>query len=261
MQLGLGHFTCLHLDPQTLVRFARQAGYSHVGLRFHPVASGMPHWLPDAAGLAELRRVMTGEGIGLYDIETVVIDPGFDPQALIPAMDAAAALGGQRVNCCADVFPDLTQRFAQLCALADQRGLSVDIEPMRWRGINAPAACVDLIRNSGAQNAGYLVDTLHHHRCGGTPEDIAALPAGLIRAAQICDAPLDAPTGTEALITEARGGRLLPGDGGLPLAQTLRALPQGTVLSVELPNASDTRDDLARLRAIHTATAALLKDL
>ena len=257
MQIGLGHFTFLHLPPVALVRLARQVGFGFVGLRFHPVAEGLPHWLPSPGELAELRQVMQGEGIALYDIETVVLGETFDPQAVCPAMDAAANLGGQRVNVCADVFPGLTDRFAQLCALAEERGLGVDIEPMRWRGVNTPAACRALLVESGASNAAYLVDTLHHSRCGGTVAEIAAAP---VRSAQICDAPAQAPATPEGLLTEAREGRLLPGDGGLPLQDILAALPPGTVLSVELPNAA-AGDDLERARAIHAATAALLKDL
>jgi len=259
--IGLGHFTFLDQSPVDLVRLARQAGFGFVGLRFHPVATGQLNWLPDAAGLRELASVMEGEGIGLYDIETVVIDAGFDPEALIPALDAAAQLGAQRVNTCADVFPALAERFARVCALAGERGLSVDIECMKWRGVNRPGACLGLIKASGATNAGYLVDTLHHARCGGTTDDLRQIAPRLLRSVQICDAPLPAPETTDALLAEARGGRLLPGEGALPLAESLRALPDDAVISVELPNASDERDPLTRARAIHVATAALLTEV
>lgn len=259
--IGLGHFTFLDLPPVDLVRLARQAGFGFVGLRFRPVAPGLAHWLPDAAGLRDLAQVMQGEGIALYDIETVVIDDAFDPASLIPALDAAAQLGARRVNTCADTFPALAERFAQVCALAKERGLSVDLECMRWRGVNSPAACLALIEASGAANAGYLLDTLHHARCAGTAEAVKQIAPGLLRSAQVCDAPLAAPDNTDALLAEARGGRLLPGEGALPLADMLRALPSDTVISVELPNATDPRDPLTRARAIHAATTALLKAL
>lgn len=257
--LGLGHFTFLNLSPVELVRLARAAGFGFVGLRFHPVADGQLHWLPDAAGIRDLARVMDGEGIGLYDIETVVIDAGLDPQSLIPAMDAAAALGASRLNTCADLFQGLPERFAQICALAAERDLGVDIECMAWRGIASPQACIDLIDQSGAGNAAYLVDALHHIRCKGTPGDIAAMPAGRVRSAQLCDAPLAPPGDAAALIAEARGGRLLLGEGGLPLAAIVTALPADAVLSVELPSATDPRPPLERARAIHAATTALLQ--
>lgn len=255
--LGLGHFTFLELSPVELVRLARRSGFGFVGLRFHPVASGAMNWLPDGQGLRELSRVMQGEGIALHDIETVVIDEILEPESLIPALEAASALGGRRVNVCADAFPALAETFARIGELAASRGLGLDLECMAWRGINTPRACVDLIAASGAAGAGYLVDALHHTRCGGVPADIAAMPRGTVVSAQLCDAPATAPSGNDGLLAEARGGRLLPGEGGLDLAGIVRALPDGTVISVELPSASDKRPPLERARAIFSATSAL----
>jgi sugar phosphate isomerase/epimerase len=255
--LGLGHFTFLHLSPARLVRLARSAGFSFVGLRFHPVVPRQLHWLPKGAELEELRRVMAGEGIGLHDVETVVIDPTLDPGALVPMMDAAATLGGRRINTCADQFGGLDDSFAQICELARVRGLGVDLECMAWRGINAPQACLDLIRRSGAHNAGYLVDALHHTRCGGRAEDLSTMDSGRIVSAQLCDAPLAPPSDPEAMIAEARGGRLAPGEGGLPLKALVASLPAGTAISVEVPSATDKRPEADRARAIFAATAAL----
>ena len=41
--------------------------------------------------------------------------------------------------------------------------------------------------------------------------------------------------GDEAVIREARVGRLSPGQGALPLAALLRSLPSDTVISAEMP--------------------------
>lgn len=255
--LGLGHFTFLDLPPGELVRLARRSGFDFVGLRFHPVSPGALNWLPDATGLRELARVMQGEGVGLYDIETVVINEALEPEDLVPAMEAAAALGGKRVNVCADVFPALAETFARIGELAAARGLGLDLECMVWRGINTPRACFDLIASSDVPGAAYLVDALHHSRCGGTLSDITGRPAGQVVSAQLCDAPATAPSGDGALLAEARGGRLLPGEGGLDLAGIVRALSAETVISVELPSANDTRPPSERARAIFSATSAL----
>ena len=42
------------------------------------------------------------EDISVYDIETIVLDQAFDPDALQPVIDAAAAVGAERLNICAD---------------------------------------------------------------------------------------------------------------------------------------------------------------
>src|SRR6202040_247001 len=84
-------------------------------------------------------------------------------------------------------------------------------------------------------NGGVLVDALHLSRTGGTPLDVRAAPAGFIRSAQLCDAVAERPSSQEAIIKEARSGRLPPGHGTLPLRDLLAELPAGTVLSIEVP--------------------------
>jgi hypothetical protein len=137
------------------------------------------------------------------------------------------------------------------------RVLGLDIECMAWRGINTPHACLDLIASSGASGAAYLVDAPHHSRCGGTPSDIAGMPAGQVGSAQLCDAPAIVPSGADALVAKPCDGRFLPGQGGLDPTGIVWALPADTAISVELPSASDTRPPLERARAIISATSAL----
>ena len=80
-----------------------------------------------------------------------------------------------------------------------------------------------------------LVDAIHLSRTGGAPADLADVPPRYIRSAQLCDAPSQRPATNEAIIQEARSGRLPPGDGELPLRELLAALPQDTALGVEVP--------------------------
>jgi sugar phosphate isomerase/epimerase len=84
-------------------------------------------------------------------------------------------------------------------------------------------------------NGGLLVDALHLARTGGVPADVLGAPAGLIRSAQLCDAPAARPESEAAIIAEARSGRLLPGEGDLPLRELLWSLSDRTMLSVEVP--------------------------
>ena len=259
--LGLGHFTFLELPPVELVKLAARAGYAHVGLRLHPIApGGLAYPLSSgSSGMAELKTVLADNGITVYDVEAVVIDKGFNPEILEPVLESAARLGAQRLNVCADDEDrgHLIAQFCRTCELAGAHGMGVDIECMAWRGINTLAKCVEVVRVSGAYNAGVLIDALHLSRCGGTPEDVTALPPALIRSAQLCDAPAHAPTDIEGRMKEARSNRLLPGEGELPLTQLASALPASTVLSVEMPMiANDTPDH--RAKRIFDATMQLL---
>jgi len=61
-----------------------------------------------------------------------------------------------------------------------------------------------------------LIDVLHVFRSGGTPEMLAAVPADALGSVQLSDALQKDPTDSD-IIAEAREGRLLPGEGELPL--------------------------------------------
>ena len=82
-----------------------------------------------------------------------------------------------------------------------------------------------------------LVDTLHFSRSGGIPAHVAQVDPALFRYAQICDASPDmpGPGDTPRLMREARTGRLLPGEGALPLAELVAAFPDTLPLAVEAP--------------------------
>ena len=82
-----------------------------------------------------------------------------------------------------------------------------------------------------------MIDALHFSRSGGIPADIKQVDPALLHYAQICDASADmpGPSDTPKLIGEARTGRLLPGEGVLPLAELVAALPAATPVAIEAP--------------------------
>ncbi len=136
--------------------------------------------------------------------------------------------------------------------------MGVDLECMAWRQVSSLAQAVEVVEAARAPNGGVLVDALYFARGGGRPEDLKAVAGRLVRHAQLCDAPAARPATDEALIDEARTGRLPPGSGGLPLRALLRALPDDVNLSVEVPMA---RGDSAERHAarVFEATRALLR--
>ena len=96
----------------------------------------------------------------------------------------------------------------------------------------------DLAKASGRDNVGILLDTLHLSRSGGSPASVAALPAELMLYVQLCDAPAVQPVSDADAIVEARGARLLPGEGDLWLKELMATLPNDVWISVETPHAS-----------------------
>jgi sugar phosphate isomerase/epimerase len=120
---------------------------------------------------------------------------------------------------------------------------------------------VAVVQEANRPNGGVLVDTLHLARSGGSVEDIATVPLWLFPYLQLADATArpDDPSPAN-LREEALHGRLLPGEGALPLAATLAAVPN-VPISVELrsrPLMERYPDPTERARAVLTATRAVL---
>jgi sugar phosphate isomerase/epimerase len=118
------------------------------------------------------------------------------------------------------------------------------------------------VARSKRSNASVLIDALHFSRSGGLPAHIGGVDPSLLRYAQICDAGPDrpGPADTPALIREARTGRLLPGEGVLPLKELVAALPRTAPLAVEAPcRVTADLPALERAKRAHRALSALLE--
>jgi sugar phosphate isomerase/epimerase len=85
----------------------------------------------------------------------------------------------------------------------------------------------------GSGNLTALLDTWHFARSGGTLTQLGAVPKGLIGGLQISDRR-EPPPGTAYT---PMGGRLLPGEGEIPLVSLLRGLlarEPGLTVAVEV---------------------------
>jgi sugar phosphate isomerase/epimerase len=236
MDLGVAHLNALELAPEAYIPAAAKAGFTGVGLRIHPVADGGVCY-PLPAGSDALRRVrslLRDEGVHVNEVEFINITPDIDVRAYAHMLETGAELGATCLTVAGE-DPDLGRmaaNFAALCDMAAPYGIRVDVEFMAWRVVATIQDGARLVATAGRPNGAVLLDSVHLARSGGTPADIAGVPAF---AAQLCDGPLANPVGTDALIYEARSHRLLPGDGELPLMDFLRALPPGTAISAEVP--------------------------
>jgi sugar phosphate isomerase/epimerase len=261
-RLGVAHLTALDLAPTALVREAGRAGFGAVGLRLHPVQPGALAYplVQGSQAMAELKRVMAGEGVRVADIEFVALTPELQVTHCEALLAAGAELGAQSLTVSGDDPEDarLTQQYAALCELASGYGLRVDLEFMRWRPVATLQHAVAVVKAAGQGNAGVLLDALHLFRSGGDVADIAGVPPGYLRTVQLCDAPRQAPA-QALIIEEAREGRLLPGQGQLPLAALLAALPADVQISVETP--SRGLPEHQRLKRAHDVTCAWLAGL
>jgi sugar phosphate isomerase/epimerase len=245
--ISFSPLTALEVGPPQQIDFVADAGFTVTGLRLHPATSGGPAYpLPlGSAALRETQDRLQARGVRVLDIEVLLINAQTDISAFLPCIEAGAALGASRLGVNGE-DPELdrfTDKFARLCDLAKPYGMAVDLEFMVWRPIRNLQTAEKVVRAAGRDNGKILIDTLHLARSGGTLADLQALDPKLIGLMQICDAPLAGPLPheTQAILAEARSGRLPPLEGELPLLEWIRAVPASTPLSVEVPMPASAR--------------------
>ena len=80
---------------------------------------------------------------------------------------------------------------------------------------------------------------------------------------QFCDVPAAIPPTMDAILAEARGERLFPGEGGVDLVGLLRAVPRDLPLSLEVPTLTlaKTVGATERARRALAATKRVLAQL
>lgn len=242
---SLAYLTANTLTPPQAIRLAAELGYSDVGLRLMPNAAGAPQQflIGEPGVLRETQAAQRDTGVGVFDVEIIRIDDGFEPALYQALFEAGQALNAKAILVAGDDGNEtrLADSYARLCEAMRPYGLTADLEFMPWTAVTDAKAALRIVRVAGVPaNAGILVDALHFARSTTTLDDIRAIPRALLHYAQICDAPAASSTGqpfsVEEMIHTARSERLLPGEGGIDLQGLFAALPQDLPVSIEIPH-------------------------
>jgi sugar phosphate isomerase/epimerase len=264
--ISLAHLTVLDTTPPELVTVAAAAGFRKIGIRLTATPSvGVPPYdiLREGPLLRETRQRLADTGVSVLDTEFLRFEP--EQPVGIPEgfLEVSARLGARNVLVMSAELEEARtlDRFGDLCDRAAGYGLQVCLEFAIYTGVRTLAHAADVVARSKRSNASVLIDALHFSRSGGLPAHVATVDPSLFRYAQICDAGPDMPRpdDTPALVREARTGRLLPGEGVLPLAELVAALPPDLPLAIEAPcRASADLPALERAKRAYRALTALL---
>jgi sugar phosphate isomerase/epimerase len=264
-RICLAHLTVLDTTPPALVSVAAAAGFRTIGIRLTATPSvGVPPYdiLHEGPMLRETLRRLADTGVSVLDTEFLRFEPEHPVGVPERFLEVSARLGAKNVLVMSAEPEDerTLDRFGELCDSAAQYDLNVGLEFAIYTGVRTLAHAADIVARSKRSNASVLIDALHFSRSGGVPAHVAQVDPSLIRYAQICDAGPDmpGPGDTPVLIREARTGRLLPGDGVLPLAELIEALPAGVPLAIEAPcRATADLPALERAKRAYRALSAL----
>lgn len=251
---SLSFLTVADLAPADAIRVAARTGYDKVGLRLLPAAAtGEAPYpiLSDPKVLADAQIAMAETGVGIGDVEIVRLNPHTKVDEFLPFLDCAAALSASKILVAGDDADHarLTQTFGAFAELAGRYGMTADLEFMPWTGVRNAVQANAIVQAAAQPAGGVLPDALHWDRTGGRVEDLQSIPPETIHYIQLCDGPADYDRSDAGLISIARGGRLMPGDGGIDLVAFLKALPKDVPISIEIASLELTQQMPADERA------------
>lgn len=239
-QYSLAYLTILGCPPPEMIYIAARVGFDYVSLR--PINMGLPgepnFSLSENKDLMKQTKAALSEtGVKLLDIELAKIYDGVDLKNYVPAMEAAAELGGKHVL--SSIWTDernfAIERFAELCELAKPFGLTVDLEYVPIAGVKNLAGALDVLYTVKQENAGLMIDIHHFHRAGDKVEDLNAVPREWFHFLHLCDAVKDIPASIEEMTRILREERSYVGEGGIDVASIVNRIPE-IPCSIELPN-------------------------
>ena len=262
--LSLAAGTILDVDPAAAVDVAADAGFTSVGVWFDAAT-----WSDAVAD--EVRRRSVARGVSILDIEPVMLMPAgsgaVDHGDAI--VDAAVRVGARNVLVASRDTDDerVAQRLRELAERLDRSAASgaadvrIVLEFLPILGVRTLPQALAIISAADHSRIGLLVDSLHLSRAGHLPADLDGVARRLMPYLQVCDAPVvPHDASIPALLHEALHARLLPGDGGLPIAALLAAVPD-VPISLEL-RSQQLRDDypdaVERARVVRLAMQRVL---
>ncbi|MFT3965601.1 MAG: TIM barrel protein [Sphingobium sp.] len=261
-RLGIELLSVLGLPPVDHVRLAAELGCTFLSTGLHRIPdafnpNGYPDWSlrDDPALRREMIAAMRGSGVSISLGEGFAVRPGQAMADKARDFDLMAELGARGIGGIV-MEPDVPRaydEFALLVEMAAARGMLATIEFAPPHPVGDLASALALVDHIGRPDLRVLIDAMHFFRSGGTVDMLRALDPARIGYAQLCDVPL---VSDRDYMEEAMTGRLAPGQGELPLADFVAALPADVPIGLEMPRFAEAKSGLSPAAILHPAVEA-----
>jgi sugar phosphate isomerase/epimerase len=251
-RLGIEQLTLLAMPPVAYLRLASELGCVSIstGITGMPLTMfGIEDYAPwpawslrdDPALRRETIAAMRDTGVKIGLAEGFRAASGADVADFAADLDIFAELGALRVNaiCMENDMAMAVDELGRLAGMAGERGMDFTIEFFPSEGINSFERALAVVDGIGRDKAKVLLDSMHFFRTGGTLDKLRAAGTDVIGYVQLADAPDTPPK--ESYFMDSLFARLVPGEGELPLAGLIAALPADMPVSVEVPRLEDMR--------------------
>jgi sugar phosphate isomerase/epimerase len=268
-QLGIELLSVFALPPVEFVNLAADLDCRYISTGLSAVPYN-PHGYPsfslrdDAALRAQMIAAMEDRGVAISLGEGCIVRPEAEARNLAADLDLFAELGVTRINT-VSLDPDRARSFDEfgiLVEIAAERGMETTVEASPGLTVGDLDTALAAIDHVGRPDFRLLIDTMHVVRSGSSADAVAALDPNLIAYVQLSDATLEPRF--DSYMEEAMYERMVPGEGELPLRELLAALPDGLVISLEVPQRALAEAGVGpeeRLGRCVEATRALLAEV
>jgi sugar phosphate isomerase/epimerase len=209
-------------------RAAAEAGFTGIGLHLDDYRRIRDAGTTDEA----LRSVLSGYSLELGEIEFLsgwAASPDVSSaQSTVDDITALAATFGPHHVTAGEFAPEgfdirvAGARLRAICAKLAASGLRVAVEAFPWSAMKNLATARAVVEASEAPNAGLMIDVWHFYNTRSTLADLDGLDPDRIVAVQLNDGRIV----DDDFLTEARRGRLLPGDGELDITGLVTGLQE-----------------------------------
>jgi sugar phosphate isomerase/epimerase len=252
----------LGMPPVEHVRLTAELGCAHIstGLTrlpdpFNPY--GYADWSlrEDAALRQEMIAAMRDTGVSISLGEGFAVRPGQNMADKAGDFDLMAELGARGIGGIV-LEPDLGRaydEFALLVEMATSRGMLATLEFAPPHPVGKLAEALALVKHIDHPDFRVLIDAMHFFRSGGTVAELQALDPARIGYTQLCDVPL---TSDLDYMQVAMTGRMAPGQGELPLADFIAALPADMPMGLEMPRFAEAKAGMAPIDVLRPAVEA-----
>jgi sugar phosphate isomerase/epimerase len=212
-------FRCITVRPYAYLEAIKQ-GHKPIDLQRQLADAGIEVTMIDALtqGLPGVTAPET------WDAATRAMMPAdaLNPPNLESCLEAALALGAGILNVVAyrgAVVPvsEMAEAVTAICRRAADSGIRIALEFLPESGMPDVHHARQVLEACRQPNAGLLLDVFHLGRSGGTVDDVRRLAPRTITSIQISDRN---PSGAKHV---PYGGRLMPGEGQLPLRELITA--------------------------------------
>jgi sugar phosphate isomerase/epimerase len=227
--------------PEDVVVAAAQAGFNAVG-----IWCDLATWTNERTH--NVIKAIAETGITVLDIEVAWLQPGEPADSQDRFIEIAKTINAKNILCVSSEpnISDTKKRFKRLCTLTEGSDIRIVLEFLAITEIDTLDKALEVITDVAHPAGGILIDSLHLQRTGSDVGDVAKLAqqsvasrlrprARLLPYLQLCDASKTLKEGsTEGILEDALYLRQLPGDGELPLKDTLQAIGPDMPISLEI---------------------------